>query len=178
MACSQRTSGHYGLYAGERHGNPYQRHQAGHALMIAKGVTDSIQKQSEAFAARVSLESLLKQRDNTIRQLRESNLKCVWSVEHARKLLKMGLLEAFRYRYGRAAGCRKEDTQVCDHIGIMILQRLDQFVLSVGPEMKYLRFCTNCGVKTMTTVLHLGNDWRPDSSGRRRALLFPGGVPG
>lgn len=62
-----------------------------------------------------SLESLLKQRDNTIRQLRESNLKLRGGLEQARKLFENGFTRSIQVPLRpEQAGCRKEDTQ-CDH---------------------------------------------------------------
>lgn len=62
-----------------------------------------------------SLESLLKQRDNTIRQLRESNLKLRGELEQARKLFENGFTRSIQAPLRpEQAGCRKEDTQLSD----------------------------------------------------------------
>ena len=95
----------------------------------AKGTMDSLQKQSEAFAARVSLESLLKQRDNTIRQLegRVADLKS----DYANLEAQLNAVLAIQ-KEPEQAGCRKEDTQ-CHHI---------PFKGADGGT-----YCDNCGVE-------------------------------
>lgn len=71
-------------------------------------VQQDMMRQSEQFARRVYLESLLKQRDNTIRQLKSRVADLV--KERAYLVARLGPDET--EKLAEQAGCRKEDTQL------------------------------------------------------------------
>lgn len=61
-------------------------------------------------------EQRVKELENTIRQLKANNAKLKQELFEAKDLL-----EAIRIlREPEQAGCRKEDTQVCEHVGTLI----------------------------------------------------------
>ena len=64
-------------------------------------------------------EQRVKELENTIKQLRASNAKL--RAERAELKDMLGVDPAY-YRVSEQAGCRKEDTQVCDHDWVETLQ--------------------------------------------------------
>lgn len=70
-----------------------------------------------------SLESLLKQRDNTIRQLKARVADLVQERDEVRNDLQLSLAKNREANNPEQAGCRKDDTQVCDHAWVAALGR-------------------------------------------------------
>lgn len=69
------------------------------------------------------LESLLKQRDNTIRQLKARVADLVIERDEVRSDLQLSLAKNREANNPEQAGCRKDDTQVCDHAWVQALGR-------------------------------------------------------
>lgn len=68
------------------------------------------------------LESLLKQRDNTIRQLKARVADLVIERDEVRNDLQLSLAKIREASNPEQAGCRKEDTQGCTHDWFMVEQ--------------------------------------------------------
>lgn len=117
-------------------------------------IMSGVQKQSEDFAARFSekrnthsLESLLKQRDNTIRQLK-GRVSVLRTENEALEQEIMNLRKELHCmpELPEQAGVRKEDTQVCEHDWLP----MPGLYFGVGNDANRpgCDVCTKCGAKS------------------------------